>query len=94
VLDEHQRSNAVTTVRCGDIDATELARICKETYGVTLGVGIGGLAGSSFRIGHMGHVNPPMVLGVLGTIEAALVAMGREPERSGVAAAARVIGRS
>jgi alanine-glyoxylate transaminase/serine-glyoxylate transaminase/serine-pyruvate transaminase len=60
--------------------------------GVTLGVGIGDLSGSSFRIGHMGHVNPPMVLGVLGTIEAALGAIGRAPARSGVAAAAALIG--
>ena len=94
VLEEAERSNAVTTIRCGDIDAAELSRICKETYGVTLGVGIGTSASSSFRIGHMGHVNPPMVLGVLGTIEAALTAMGVAPERSGVAAAAAVIGRS
>jgi alanine-glyoxylate transaminase/serine-glyoxylate transaminase/serine-pyruvate transaminase len=93
VADECERSNAVTTIRCGAIDAIELARICKDAYGVTLGVGIGAMAGSSFRIGHMGHVNPPMVLGVLGTIEAALTAMGHAPEGSGVAAAAGFIGR-
>ena len=40
----------------------------------------------------MGHVNPPMVLGVLGTIEAALSSMGQRPQRSGVAAAAAAIG--
>jgi alanine-glyoxylate transaminase/serine-glyoxylate transaminase/serine-pyruvate transaminase len=62
--------------------------------GVTLGVGIGDLSGSSFRIGHMGHVNPPMVLGVLGTIEAALAAIGHTAPRSGVAAAAAVIGQA
>lgn len=94
VLDESERSNAVTTIRCGDIDAKELSARCKDSYGVTLGVGIGELADSSFRIGHMGHVNPAMVLGVLGTIEAALTAMGHAPERSGVAAAANSIGRS
>jgi alanine-glyoxylate transaminase/serine-glyoxylate transaminase/serine-pyruvate transaminase len=94
VADECERSNAVTTIRCGAIDAVELARICKDAYGVTLGVGIGAMAGSSFRIGHMGHVNPPMVLGVLGAIEAALTAMGHAPADSGVAAAAGFIGRS
>ncbi len=92
VRDECARSNAVTTVRCGDIDAVELSRVCKDELGVTLGVGIGELSGSSFRLGHMGHVNPPMVLGVLGTVEAALVSMGRRSPRSGVAAAAAVIG--
>jgi len=92
VRDERARSNAVTTVRCGDIDAAELSRVCREDLGVTLGVGIGDLSGSSFRVGHMGHVNPPMVLGVLGTIEAGLTSMGRRPPRSGVAEAAAVIG--
>jgi alanine-glyoxylate transaminase / serine-glyoxylate transaminase / serine-pyruvate transaminase len=94
VIDECDRSNAVTTIACGSIDAIELARICKHAYGVTLGVGIGPMAGSSFRIGHMGHVNPPMVLGVLGTVEAALTAIGRPPTGSGVAAAAEFIGRA
>ena len=94
VVDERERSNAVTTITCGAIDAVELARICRHTYGVTLGVGIGTMAGSSFRIGHMGHVNPPMVLGVIGTIEAALTAIGHTPAGSGVAAAAAFIGRA
>ncbi len=94
VVDERERSNAVTTILCGEIDAVELARICKQEYGVTLGVGIATMAGSSFRIGHMGHVNPPMVLGVLGSIEAALTAMGHAPAHSGVAAAAAFIGQA
>ncbi len=92
VIDERERSNAVTTIRCGAIDATEIARVCKDVHGVTLGVGIGTVAGSSFRIGHMGHVNTPMVLGVLGAIEAALTTMGHAPVVSGVGAAAALIG--
>lgn len=94
VVEESERSDAVTTVRCGRLDAVRLSEICRSDLGVTLGVGIGELSGSSFRIGHMGHVNPPMVLGVLGSIEAALVAMGAAPTRSGVAAAAAAIGSS
>ena len=56
--------------------------------GVTLGVGIGDFAGTSFRVGHMGHVNAPMVLGTIGTIEAALERLGAPTGGSGVAAAA------
>jgi len=41
-----------------------------------LGHGIGELSGKAFRIAHMGHVNAPMVLGVLSVIEMALGAMG------------------
>ena len=43
--------------------AERLATVCKTQMGLTLGAGIGGLGPSSFRFGHMGHVNAPMVLG-------------------------------
>ncbi len=39
----------------------------------------------------MGHLNPPMVLGTIGTVEAGLVSMGARIGGSGVAAAAAVI---
>jgi alanine-glyoxylate transaminase/serine-glyoxylate transaminase/serine-pyruvate transaminase len=91
IPDPAQRSTAVTTVLTGDIDAEELRRRCKEGAGVTLGSAIGGM-GHHFRIGHMGHLNPPMLLGTLGTIEAGLVSMGAPMGRSGVAAAAAHLG--
>lgn len=92
VPDPAQRANAVTTIETGDVDAVELARLCRDHAGVTLGTGIGDLAGRSFRIGHMGHVNAPMVMAVLGTVEAALFAMGAPIGSSGVAAAAASLG--
>ena len=92
VTEPDEQANAVTTIRTGDVDALELGRLCKERMGVTLGLGIGDLAGASFRIGHMGHVNAPMVLGVLGAVESALTAMGAPTGGSGVAAASGVIG--
>jgi alanine-glyoxylate transaminase/serine-glyoxylate transaminase/serine-pyruvate transaminase len=92
VADPEQRANAVTTIETGDVDAVELAHICREQAGLTLGTGIGDLAGRSFRIGHMGHVNAPMVMAVLGTIEAALTATGAPLGSSGVAAAAASLG--
>jgi len=92
VLDPAARSNAVTTILTGSIDATRLSDICRVQAGLTLGTGIGDFVGKAFRIGHMGHVNPPMILGALGTIEAALVTMGAPIGGSGVAAAAAHIG--
>jgi alanine-glyoxylate transaminase/serine-glyoxylate transaminase/serine-pyruvate transaminase len=89
-----QRSDSVTTVSTGSIDAGELRRICRESMGVTLGLGIGDLADRAFRIGHMGHVNAPMILGVLGTIETALLDMGAPLGGSGVAAAVAALGSS
>lgn len=93
VAEPAERANSVTTVRTGEVDAVELARICKESMGVTLGIGVRDFDGRSFRIGHMGHVNAPMVLGVLGVIESALSAIGAPTGGSGVAAAADHLSR-
>jgi alanine-glyoxylate transaminase/serine-glyoxylate transaminase/serine-pyruvate transaminase len=87
-----QRGDSVTAIRSGSIDSTRLAAICRDLCGVTLGVGLGDLAGRAFRIGHMGHVNAPMVLGVLGVVESALQSMGAPVGGSGVAAASASLG--
>ena len=90
---EH-RSNAVTTIRTGSIDSTELTARCERDAGLTLGIGMSLSPDRSFRIGHMGHLNPPMILGTLATIEATLHAMGAPMGGSGTAAAAAAIGRA
>ncbi len=86
------RSNAVTTVLTGAIDAAELRRRCESLGGLTLGIGISDAPDNSFRIGHMGWLNAPMILGTLATIEAGLVSMAAPIGGSGVAAAAATIG--
>ena len=91
ITDPTAYGNCVTTVRTGPIDAQELARRCEAEAGVTIGKGLMDPP-ASFRIGHMGHTNPPTILGVLGTIEAALHSMDAPMGGSGVAAAAEVIG--
>ncbi len=92
VIDPAARSNGVTTILAGGIDPDRLREICLDQAGLTLGVGLGPFEGRAFRIGHMGHLNPPMVLGALGTVEAALTAMGASVGSSGVASAAASIG--
>jgi alanine-glyoxylate transaminase/serine-glyoxylate transaminase/serine-pyruvate transaminase len=87
VTDPAARANSVTTVQTGSIDPVRLRAICDDQAGLTVGLGIGDENGA-FRIGHMGHLSPPMILGTLGTIEAALTAMGAPMGGSGVAAAA------
>ncbi len=86
-----EQGDPVTAIAAGSIDPRRLAAICREQCGVTLGVGLGDLEGRGFRIAHMGHVNAPMALGVLGTVETALGAMGAPVGASGVAAAAGVL---
>lgn len=90
ITDRNYRSNAVTTVRTGSIDANQLRSMAENEAGLVLGIEIGGF-GNAFRIGHMGHLNPPMVLGALGTIEATLLQMGATLPSSGVAAAAAAL---
>jgi len=95
VSEPAERSDSVTTVRTGTIDPTRLRKVCEEEGGLTLGIGLGPeFEDSAFRIGHMGHLNPTMILGTLGTIEAALDAMRAPKGGSGVAAAAATIGRA
>ncbi|MEM0944619.1 MAG: aminotransferase class V-fold PLP-dependent enzyme [Pseudomonadota bacterium] len=91
IEDPAARADSVTTVLTGGIDATRLRAICEERAGLTLGIGLGDFEGRAFRIGHMGHLNPPMVLGTLATIEASLISMGATMGGSGVAAAAHEI---
>lgn len=92
ITDPGARSHAVTTISTGTIDPDRLRSICEEEAGLTLGLGIGTPSTPRFRIGHMGHLNPPMLLGTLGTIEAALHALDAPVGGSGVAAAAGTIG--
>jgi len=75
ITDRAARSDAVTTILTGDIDAQALRHLCEDELSVTLGLGIGLDFHGAFRIGHMGHVNEPMILGVLGTVELALSKM-------------------
>ena len=95
IADAAERSNTVTTVLVGGgYDPAVLQSYCKEQCGVVLGTGIGDLSGKAFRIAHMGHVNAPMVLGTLGVIEMALVALKIPHGRGGLDAAIQWLGES
>ncbi len=97
IADVNKRSHAVTAVRIGAPEGTALRDwVCDKT-GVTLGIGIGMAPPGDpawhgfFRIGHMGHVNAHMLLGVLGVIEAGMDALGIEHGDGALSAAARVV---
>ncbi|MEM0989712.1 MAG: aminotransferase class V-fold PLP-dependent enzyme [Pseudomonadota bacterium] len=91
IKDPAHRSDSTTTVLTGGIDADALRQICEHRAGLVLGIGLGGFQGRAFRIGHMGHLNPPMLLGTLGTVEAALSSMDAPLGGSGIARASEVI---
>ena len=70
---EHERSDSVTCVRVGpEYDADQVIEVARDKYQLTMGKGMGPLTGSAFRIGHLGDLNVPMVLGALGALETSL----------------------
>lgn len=96
IVDPEFRSHAVTTILADAHDMLQLRRWCEDEAGLILGLGLGFLVPefmegkSVFRIGHMGHLNPPMLLGALATIDSGLKALDI-PHGSGALEAAAVV---
>jgi alanine-glyoxylate transaminase/serine-glyoxylate transaminase/serine-pyruvate transaminase len=94
------RSRAVTSLRIGAPHGSALRKWVQDKAGVTLGIGLGMAEPGDpawhgfFRMGHMGHVNAHMVLGMLGAVEAGLSALEIPHGAGALEAAARVIARA
>ena len=92
VANPAQRSLAVTSIGIGSPDGDRLRAWLEQVAGVTLGIGLGREpADAYFRIGHMGHVNAHMVLGVLASLDAGLKALDIPHGNGAVAAATQLI---
>ena len=71
------RSVSVTTIRVGDgVDPEEMRTVARERFQVAIAGGLGPLAGRAFRIGHLGDLNPAMILGALAGVEGAMTVQG------------------
>jgi alanine-glyoxylate transaminase/serine-glyoxylate transaminase/serine-pyruvate transaminase len=71
------RSTSVTAVAVAPgIDPEAIRTLARERFQVAIAGGLGPLSGRVFRIGHLGDMNPPMVLGCLAGVEAALRVQG------------------
>lgn len=71
------RSVSVTSVQVGPgIDPEPMRTTARERFQVAVAGGLGPLAGRVFRIGHLGDMNPAMILGCLAGVEAALTVQG------------------
>ncbi len=68
-------------------DANALRALTQSRYNLTLGGGLGPLNGRVFRIGHMGDLNEPMMLGALATLELAFSSAKVPHQPGGVDAA-------
>jgi alanine-glyoxylate transaminase/serine-glyoxylate transaminase/serine-pyruvate transaminase len=66
-------SDSVTAVLMPEgYDAEVVRQTALQRFNVSLGGGLGRLGGTVFRIGHLGDLNEPMVIGTLGAVELAL----------------------
>lgn len=92
-----ERGASVTAIRVGGGGAGRLRAWCEQVAGVTLGIPLGMALPDEpayadyLRIGHMGHVNAHMVLGVLASMEAGMTALGIAHGRGALEAASAVI---
>jgi alanine-glyoxylate transaminase/serine-glyoxylate transaminase/serine-pyruvate transaminase len=68
-------------------DANRLRTISFDRFSVSLGGGLDRLDGRVFRIGHMGDLNEPMILGALAAVEMSLGVLGVPHGKGGVDAA-------
>lgn len=94
MTDRAARSHAVTTIRMGEGHGDRLRSWLETQAGVTLGKPLGvdlPEASGVFRIGHMGHVNAHMVMGVLGAMQAGMLALDVPHGSGALEAAARVM---
>src|SRR3990170_2361943 len=75
-------------------DADRVRRIILESFDLSLGTGLGKLAGKVFRIGHLGDFNDLMLMGTLAGVEMGLTLAGVPVKQEGVAAAMRYLAES
>ena len=68
-------------------DADKLRQVILDHFDMSLGAGLGKLAGRAIRIGHLGHFNDLMLAGTLSGIEMGLRLAGVPHRDGGVAAA-------
>jgi alanine-glyoxylate transaminase / serine-glyoxylate transaminase / serine-pyruvate transaminase len=68
-------------------DADRFRAIALDRFDISLGAGLGRLAGKAFRIGHLGDTNELTLLGALAGVEMSLRLAGVACEASGVLAA-------
>jgi len=83
-----EQSNSLTAVMMpAGHDADRLRKIILEAYDMSLGTGLGRLAGKVFRIGHLGDFNDLTLAGTLAGVEMGLELAGVPHKKGGVLAA-------
>jgi alanine-glyoxylate transaminase/serine-glyoxylate transaminase/serine-pyruvate transaminase len=71
--DPARYSDSVTAVKMPEgFNADDVRKTALQRFNVSLGGGLSKLGGQVFRIGHMGDLNEPMILGTLAVVEMSL----------------------
>jgi len=90
--DEREHSGSLTAVLLpAGYDADEVRRVILERFDMSLGSGLGRLAGTVFRIGHLGHFNDLMLAGTLSGVQLGLRLAGVPVKPGGLEAALEVL---
>ena len=64
-------------MRTGEIASDPLIAMARNRFRVSVGSAmLADMGGRAFRIGHLGDLNEPMLIGALGGIETAMTVMG------------------
>jgi alanine-glyoxylate transaminase / serine-glyoxylate transaminase / serine-pyruvate transaminase len=84
---EEYSSSLTAIVMPGGHDADALRKIILDAYDMSLGTGLGRLAGKVFRVGHLGDFNDLALAGTLSGIEMGLALAGVPHKKGGVLAA-------
>jgi alanine-glyoxylate transaminase/serine-glyoxylate transaminase/serine-pyruvate transaminase len=66
------------------IDPELIRSTAREKFQVLIAGGLGAFTGRVFRIGHLGDLNPAMILGCLAGVEAAMQSLGVDVGSKGV----------
>jgi alanine-glyoxylate transaminase / serine-glyoxylate transaminase / serine-pyruvate transaminase len=86
--DEREHSGSLTAVLLPTgHDADNVRRIILERFDMSLGSGLGRLAGTVFRIGHLGHFNDLTLAGTLSGVQMGLQLAGVPIKPGGIDAA-------
>jgi alanine-glyoxylate transaminase/serine-glyoxylate transaminase/serine-pyruvate transaminase len=87
-VEPEAQSNTITAVLVPEgYDADRLRQTALDRFNVSLGGGLDRLKGRVFRIGHLGDLNEPMLLGAIAAVEMALALSGMPHGKGGVEAA-------
>jgi alanine-glyoxylate transaminase/serine-glyoxylate transaminase/serine-pyruvate transaminase len=87
-LDPRETSNSLTAVLLpAGQNADRVRKTILDTFDMSLGTGLGKLAGKVFRIGHLGDFNDLALMGTLAGVEMGLALAGVPVKQEGVQAA-------